>query len=97
MFLKNLLGRRSVATVVAAVEKIDIAWTAAMAVNTIVLWGAGVLLRAEPAPAPANDTAIVVIAPQAIALPDEPARLPFAELAANDNRNLEAPEGGQDQ
>jgi hypothetical protein len=86
--LKNFLRGRAVQTAIKAAEKVDVAWTATMAVNTVVIWGANVLLYAEAAaPAPANDVAIELPIAQAEAvapispavLPRDPKLFPLAE------------------
>jgi len=72
--------------VIKAAEKVDVAWTAAMAVNTVVIWGANVLVHAEAtAPVPANDTVIEQPVAQTEAavspteLPREPKFFPLTE------------------
>jgi hypothetical protein len=86
--LKNFLRGRAVQTAIKAAEKVDVAWTVTMAVNTVVIWGANVLLYTEAtAPVPANDVAIELPVAQAEAvapispavLPQDPKLFPLAE------------------
>jgi hypothetical protein len=86
--LKNFLRGRAIQTAIKAAEKVDAAWTATMVVNTVVIWGANVLLCTEAtAPPPANDAAVELPVAQAetvapmspTALPRAPELFPLAE------------------
>ena len=104
MTVKQYLARRSVAAVIAVAERVDVAWTAAMAVNTIAVWSVNVLFRAEPAPvaAPADDTKVVAIAPLSdgdLLVLGPPMRderdAVYGSQHANDKHTLESPTEGQ--
>jgi hypothetical protein len=82
VLLKDFLRGRAVQTVVKAAERIDVAWTATMAVNTVVIWGVNVMWYVEPRQAPANDVEIAAFAPADIALPREPVLFPMEPQAA---------------
>lgn len=85
--MKEFLRRRAVQAVIKAAEKIDVAWTATMAVNTVVIWGVNIWVHAAAAPpAPANDVGVELATPAeappppvAVVLPHAPKLFPLAE------------------